>query len=45
MTNIVETNSFPTGCPVCVGGNIESMSVARNEGRAIRACHRIRSIA
>ena len=35
MTNIVETNSFPTSCPVCVGGNIESMSVARNEGQLL----------
>jgi hypothetical protein len=35
MTNIVETNSFPTNCPVCVGGNIESMSVARNEGQLL----------
>jgi hypothetical protein len=35
MTNMVETNSFPTSCPVCVGGNIESMSVARNEGQLL----------
>jgi hypothetical protein len=35
MTNIVETNSFPTNCPVCVGGNIESMSVAKNEGQLL----------
>ena len=36
MTNVVETNSFPTSCPVCVEGNIESMSIARNEGQLLK---------